>query len=257
MKTEQSYLAAFLPVKLRGKNILITGGSTGIGRAAAHLLAGLGNQVMICGRHKDELEQAINDFETQNPGEGNIIGVPVDLATEEGIVQLFEKVDEDFGTLDILVNNAALAYQSIESGGYSDWDYIVKTNALAYMACSREAIDRMKAQGQGHIVNIGSMSADVREANSSVYVATKAAIQGFSEALRKEVNGKGIKVSLIEPGATGTDMQPASAEEQRELIGKMEMLKAEDIAVAVLYVLSQPKRCDVVGMQIRPHLQII
>lgn len=88
-----------------------------------------------------------------------------------------------------------------------------------------------------------------------VYVATKSGIQGFSESLRKEVNDLGIKVTLIEPGAVGTDMQPR--EGQEEQIEKLEMLKAEDIAVAIYYCLSTPKRCDVVEMQIRPHQQQI
>jgi NADP-dependent 3-hydroxy acid dehydrogenase YdfG len=98
----------------------------------------------------------------------------------------------------------------------------------------------------------------VREKGSSVYVATKAGIEGFSEALRKEVNPLGIKVTLIEPGAVGTDMQSEySPAEQRKKEEKMEMLKAEDIAACILYTLTQPKRCDVVMMQIRPHMQSI
>ena len=101
------------------------------------------------------------------------------------------------------------------------------------------------------------MSADVREKGSSVYVATKAGIQGFSETLRKEVNPLGVKVTLIEPGAVGTDMQPSTPDEQREKTKELEMLKAEDIAQCVLYVLTQPKRCDVVEVKIRPHLQLI
>ena len=125
------------------------------------------------------------------------------------------------------------------------------------MAMAHEAIERMKARGQGHIVNIGSMSADVREKGSSVYVTTKAAIQGFSEAFRKEVNPLGIKVTLIEPGSVGTDMQPESPAEQRQKEEKMEMLKAEDIAACVLYTITQPKRCDVVTLQIHPHHQDI
>jgi NADP-dependent 3-hydroxy acid dehydrogenase YdfG len=115
----------------------------------------------------------------------------------------------------------------------------------------------MKAQQKGHIVNIGSMSAETHEETGTVYVATKSAIQGFSIALRKEINEMGIKVSLIEPGAVSSDMQPAPKEEQREQIKKMEMLDPEDIAMSVLFCLSQPKRCDVVSMQVRPHLQVI
>jgi NADP-dependent 3-hydroxy acid dehydrogenase YdfG len=127
------------------------------------------------------------------------------------------------------------------------------------MYCCKQAIERMKAKGEGHIVNIGSMSDTVREEGSDVYVATKSAINGFSEALRKQINEQGIKVSLIEPGLVGTDMtvEQVPAEEQEEKIEKMEMLRAEDIAECVHYTLIQPKRCDVVQVQIRPHKQPI
>ncbi len=133
----------------------------------------------------------------------------------------------------------------------------MKTNVLGYLACAHHAVERMKKRKAGHIVNIGSMSADVREKDSSVYVATKSAIQGFSESFRKEVNEQGIKVTLIEPGAVGTDMQPVSVPDQQTNIENLEMLRAEDIAGAVLFAVSQPERCDIVELKIRPHLQII
>jgi NADP-dependent 3-hydroxy acid dehydrogenase YdfG len=90
-----------------------------------------------------------------------------------------------------------------------------------------------------------------------VYVATKSAIQGLAESLRKEVNGDGIKISLVEPGAVGSDMQETTSEEERQKQQTGEMLRAEDIAVCVHYILTQPLRCDVVSVQIRPHLQLI
>ena len=101
------------------------------------------------------------------------------------------------------------------------------------------------------------MSADVREEDSSVYVATKSGIQGFNEALRKEVNELGIKVSLIEPGAVDTDMQEFSREEKDEKIENLEMLKAKDIALAVVYCLAQAPRTAVVDLKIKPQMQII
>lgn len=107
----------------------------------------------------------------------------------------------------------------------------------------------------GFIVNIGSMSADTREAGSSAYVATKSAIRGFTEALRKEVNTEGISVSLIEPGATGTDMQPADSQARKE--GAEEMLTVEDVADAILICLDQPRRSSIVGLQVRPFRQAI
>jgi NADP-dependent 3-hydroxy acid dehydrogenase YdfG len=237
-----------------GKSVLITGGTTGIGRATAILLAAQGAQVMIFGRHEQELDDAIKDIRAAG---GEVVGLTADTADPQDIQRVYKVVDREMDRLDILINNAALGYKSVMDGEYLDWQYIVRTNLLGYMAIAHEAIERMKAHGEGHIVNVGSMSADVREKGSSVYVATKAGIQGFSEALRKEVNPLGIKVTLIEPGSVGTDMQPESPEEQRDLQGKMEMLKAEDIAACILYTLTQPKRCDVVSLQIRPHHQEI
>ncbi len=242
------------PESVNGKNILITGGTTGIGRSTAILLAAQGAQVMIFGRHEQELKDAIHDVQATG---GTVSGFTADTSNPEDIRRVFKEVDREMGRLDILINNAALGYGSVMEGAYADWQYIVNTNLLGYMAMAHEAIERMKPNGWGHIVNIGSMSADIREKNSSVYVATKAGIEGFSEALRKEVNPLGIKVTLIEPGAVGTDMQPQSPAEQRQKEEKMEMLKSEDIAACVFYALSQPKRCDVVVVQVRPHLQSI
>lgn len=240
--------------EIAGKGILITGGTTGIGRAAALLLASHGARVFIFGRHQPELDDAMNDLRLIS---NDVYGLTADVAGADDVQRVFLEAERQLTSIDILINNAALAADSVLDGDYADMEYIVKTNLLGYMACAREAAELMKKQGHGHIVNIGSMSADVREDGSSVYVATKAGIQGFSEALRKEVNRYGIKVTLIEPGAVGTDMQPESPAEQREKQARQEMLKAEDIAACIHYCLVQPKRCDVVVVQIRPHMQPI
>ncbi len=238
----------------RANALSLRGGTTGIGRAAALLLA-RDNDVLIAGRHEETIRDTMTDFERTGRGSGQLRGAVADIATEAGITNLFREADKQFGQLDILINNAGLPFDSILEGEYSDWECLLRTNLLGVMACSRKAIDRMRTVGAGHIVNIGSMSADVREKNSSVYVASKSGMQGFSESLRKEVNGLGIKITLIEPGAVGTDMQPRDGQEQK--IEALEMLKAEDIAVAIYYCLATPLRCDVVSMQIRPHAQII
>lgn len=249
-------LTAYLPQTVNGKNALITGGTTGIGRATAILLAAQGAKVVIFGRHEPELNDALEAIARVSP-DNTPYGFTADVATEEGVQQIFEHTDKHLETLDILVNNAAIAFDSIISGNYKEWKYVTDTNLLGYMACVNEAVKRMKPQKSGHIVNIGSISADERDKNSSVYVATKAGIQGFTEALRKEVNELGIKVTLIEPGLVGSDMIEVPAEEQPKEIQALKMLKAEDIAMSVLYCLSQPKRSDVIYLQIRPHLQIL
>lgn len=245
----------FLPQSVAGKNVLVTGGTTGIGRATAILLAGQGANVLTFGRDQQHLDDALNDI--QKAAKGTVYGFLADVATEDGVKKIFEEVDARFDKLDILINNAALPYGSVTEGNYREWKYVMDTNLLGYLACSGEAITKMKENGGGHIVNIGSMSADVREEKSSAYVAAKAGIQGFSESLRKQVNPMGIKISLIEPGAVDTDMQAESTKEKKENVENLEMLTADDIAAAVLYCLIQPKRCDVVELKVRPHLQLI
>ncbi|QHS63728.1 SDR family oxidoreductase [Chitinophaga agri] len=256
MESTVNEYSSMLPVSIHGKSVIITGGTTGIGRATAVLMAFQGANVLIVGEDPAHLQDTINSVQHEQLG-GSLTGLTADLATEEGVQRLFSAADKQFDKLDVFVNNAALAYQGVESGNYQEWQKVINTNLLGYIACTRHAVERMKKHQEGHIVNIGSMSADVREKDSSIYVATKSGIQGFSESLRKEVNEAGIKVSLIEPGAVGTDMQPVSLEDQRKKEEKLEMLKAEDIAAAVLYIVSQPKRCDVVDLKIRPHLQLI
>ncbi|MEJ2880504.1 SDR family oxidoreductase [Pedobacter sp. GR22-6] len=249
-------LKEYLPETIQGKNVLITGGTTGIGRAIAILLAAQGARVAIFGRHEAELADALEAINALGPAQ-RPFGFIADVATEEGIRNIFEQTDAYLDRLDILVNNAALAFDSVTSGSYKDWKYVTDTNLLGYMACVHEAVKRMKPNRNGHIINIGSISADERGKDSSVYVATKAGIQGFSEALRKEVNELGIKVSLIEPGLVGSDMIEVSPEDQPAEIEALKMLKAEDIAMSVLYCLCQPKRSDIIYLQIRPHLQIL
>ena len=250
-------LNAFWKEMVSGKKILVTGGTTGIGREITLLLSSLGASCFICGRDPEPLKETIALVNSATGTTDLCQGQVADLSKSEDIEKLFERIDQKLGGLDVLVNNAALGYGGATEGTLQDISYIVQTNLIGYLCCSAMAVKRMGEKGKGHIINIGSMSADVREQGSSVYVATKAGIQGFSEALRKELNSKGIKVSLIEPGATDTDMQAQSAQEKRNAIDNLEMLPAEDIAMAVAFTLAQYERCDIVNIQVRPHLQLI
>jgi NADP-dependent 3-hydroxy acid dehydrogenase YdfG len=237
------------------RSVIVTGGTTGIGRAIAYQLAAAGAKVVLVGQDQQHLDETLSGADAGYAD--RLKGVLADLSNEDGIKQLFDEADKELGKLDLFINNAALAAGGVTEGNYTEWNKVIQTNLTAYIACASFAAKRMKAAGAGHIINIGSMSANTREKGSTVYVATKSGIQGFSESLRKEVNELGIKVSLIEPGAVDTDMQPASTEEKAQSVEKMEMLQADDIAAAVMYIASQPTRCDVVELKIRPHLQII
>lgn len=243
-------------VSLEGKKVLITGGTTGIGREIARKLAADGATVLIFGRDEKDMNKALESVKEVAAG-GGPVGFTADVSTKAGIEKIFSEVDAQ-GGIDVLVNNAALGYQGILEGNYEEWQYILNVNLLGYLACTHEAARRMEsAAGKGHIVFIGSMSADTRDAKSSVYVATKSGIQGFAEAVRKELNPRGIRISLIEPGAVDTDMQEQPADEKRRRVEEEKMLMAADIADAVHFVLTRPDRCDVVEMKVRPHQQLI
>ncbi len=245
---------AFEPQSVAGKAVVVTGGTTGIGRATARLLVARGARVLIFGRHERELNEALEDIRGTG---GEVHGLTADQSRLEDVQRVFEEADRRLGGLDILINNAAISPESILDAEHDELRYAIETNLLGPIACTREAVRRMQTRGEGHIVNVGSMSADQREEDNSVYVATKAALQGFSESLRKTVNPGGIKVTLIEPGKVATDMVEMPDEEKRQKEEELEMLRPEDIAECVHFCLIQPKRCDVVGVQIRPHLQTI
>ncbi len=249
-------LTQYFSKNIEGKRIVITGGTTGIGKAIADLLVSLGGRVFIFGRDKNDLRDAYKEIRAHHK-KSELYGCAADVSDPEDRSRVFKSIESCLGGIDMLINNAAVAAGGILDGNPEDWQYIINTNIIGYLAFAKEAVTKMQAQKSGHIVNIGSMSADVREETGTIYVTTKAAIQGFSAALRKEVNPEGIKVSLIEPGAVTSDMQPGSKADHQDKIDKMEMLKAQDIAMCVLFCLSQPTRCDIVELQVRPHLQLI
>jgi NADP-dependent 3-hydroxy acid dehydrogenase YdfG len=249
-------LELFAPQSLSGKTVFVTGGTTGIGRSTARILAGLGARVFITGRNAEPLEEAIRDTKAMYP-DAQIEGITADLAEEQGITAVFNAVRKAFGGLDILVNNAGLAFGGMTEGTYADWQYIVNTNLLSYMACANAAAAIMKEAGKGHILNIGSMSAETRNPESTVYVATKTGVRGFTASLRKELNPLGIKVTLLEPGLVDSDMQSGTTAERQKKIDDMEMLTAEDLAASVVYCLAQPQRSNVASLQVRPLKELI
>jgi 3-oxoacyl-[acyl-carrier protein] reductase len=240
-----------LQPSLSGRKALITGGTTGIGRAIAVLLASEGAKVFICGRDQRHLDDALGRIGEVGTGDG----ISLDLADRDNIGRLFEAADRFLGGLDIAVINAAIAAEDLAGTSEDDLYYQTSVDFTAYLATAKAAVDRM---GDGSdIVFIGSMSAVSREAGSSIYVAAKAGIQGFAESLREEVAEKNIKVGLIEPGFTGADMQYPDfpPEKQRELINQHKMLRAEDIAAAAHFMLTQPRRTAVSLIRVETRLQ--
>ena len=236
---------------LKGRKAAITGGTTGIGRAIAVLLASYGVDVFICGRTPEHLDDALKRIREVGTGDG----INLDLAEPEASRRFIDAAKTYLGGLDIVVVNAAIPIE-----GFSEMDegalrYAIAVDFTGYLLSAHAAADAMGAGSD--LVLIGSMSAYNLDAEASTYAGIKYGIQGFSQALRKELAPRDIKVSLIEPGKTGADFQYPDfpPEKQREAINKDEMLRAEDIAVGVHYVLTQPRRAVIQQLTIAPRQQ--
>lgn len=235
---------------LEGRKAIITGGTTGIGRAIAVLLASYGVDVFICGRDPQHLDDALARIRDVGKGDG----IAIDLGEAENVTRFFDAAKAYLGNPDIAVINAAFAVEALSETSEPDLRYAIATDFTAYLLSAKAAADILLDHGD--IVFIGSMSAYVLGPQSTIYAGIKYGIQGFSEALRKELGPKGIKVSNVEPGKTGSDMQEPDIppEKQREMIGDEEMLRAEDIAVGVHFVLTQPRRSVVQQLTIAPRV---
>lgn len=237
---------------LTGKRVLLTGGTTGIGRALLVALAGDGARILTCGRNPDSLAEALGQAEL--PGDAGLVA---DVSKHDDLKNLFNAVDERLGGLDIAICNAALGARSIGEMDDNTWRYVVETNLVGYMACTRSAIDRMAKQNEGHILLVSSISGDIPMGGESVYAATKSGVDGFALSLRQELREMGIAVSTVSPGSVSTDMQVCSHDQQRLLVEREEMLLPEDVADAAMWILTRPHRCDIFDVRIEPRRQAI
>ncbi len=238
---------------LDGRRIIVTGGTTGLGRTITLLLAHLGADVVICGRRQTHIDEAMQDLADVAD---KVHTLEADMSKEDDVDALFAFADEKLGGLDVLINNAGVGAGTVEDSEPVEYRYVVETNLLGYMACAKRAIERLgggtSGGGGGDIINIGSLSAKSRGEGSDVYVATKAGIRGWSEALGKQLQEDRIRVTCLEPGKIGADFRYQPHDEQHEEHADGELLYSESIAEAVWYLLIQPKTTNIPLLQVQP-----
>ncbi len=244
--------------ELSGKAVAITGASSGIGEATALALAKAGASVALGARRKDRIDALAARIEDEG---GTAVPLEVDV-TDEGQARAFvETAHERLGRLDSLVNNAGVMLLGpVEQADSEQWRTMINVNVLGLLYCTSAALPIMRAQGSGDIVNVSSVAGRFARAGNAVYAATKFAVGAFSEGLRNEVTEAGIRVTLIEPGMVDTELQSHNEGEVLETLDGMreqigEILRAQDIANGILYVVSQPPYVSVNELLIRPTRQ--
>ncbi len=245
-------------VKLDGKVAVITGASSGIGEATAEALAAEGAAVVVAARREDRLVDLVGRIEGNG---GRALAAVCDVTDESQAHGLIRKAQETFGSVDILVNNAGVMLLSAVGKGLSDeWRRMFDVNVMGLLYATDAAIDAMKRQQSGHLVNISSVAGrKVSRTSSGVYAGTKHAVGAISEGLRQELLEDNIRVTIVEPGAVATELPDhITDEDAREGLGgllQLEILQAEDIANAILYAVTQPPRVSVNEILIRPTQQ--
>jgi NADP-dependent 3-hydroxy acid dehydrogenase YdfG len=243
--------------KLEGKVAVVTGASSGIGEATVRALAAEGAAVVAGARRKERLDGLVERV-TQDGGK--VIGVQCDITDEEQAHDLVRRAVEEFGRINILVNNAGVMLLSrIERGLSDQWRQMFDVNVLGLLYTTHAAIGHMKEQGSGHLINISSVAGRKVRTTGGVYSGTKWAVNAISEALRMEHLEDNIRVTIVEPGAVATELPTHITDEEAQQgmnrFANIEILAAEDIANAIAYAATQPGRASVNEVLIRPTRQ--
>jgi NADP-dependent 3-hydroxy acid dehydrogenase YdfG len=249
--------------RLDGTVSLVTGASSGIGEATARTLAAQGSAVALVARRKDRIDDlaaAITD------GGGNALALEADVTDQKAAIQAVESTVAELGRLDTVVNNAGVMLLGpAVDAPTEEWDRMVAVNVQGVLYVAHAALPHLlEAAESGErrvsdLVNISSVAGRVTRVGSAVYNLTKHGVGAFSESLRQEVTGRHVRVSLVEPGATSTELGSHMRPEVREQLGKrlagVQRLEAADIADAVEYIVTRPRHVAVNEILVRPTEQ--
>jgi NADP-dependent 3-hydroxy acid dehydrogenase YdfG len=269
-----------MSVSLSGKTAIVTGASSGIGRAIAERLGAAGAHVYLGGRTRDAMERSRQHIEAAG---GRATVVTHDVRDVQQVQELVARAARESGRLDIMVNNAGVSYPSpIAEADPEEWRTMLETNVLALLVGSQAAIRAMRQCGaQGHIVNISSIAA--QRSDSGVYGATKHAVNCISSTLRRELEEDSIRVINIMPGAIATNFArnfdpaflanfiqasgvqveikrgerlPDAVFEKLQPVMRQMLSNPEDVADAVLYAVSVPIHVNIAEVVVRPPKQL-
>jgi NADP-dependent 3-hydroxy acid dehydrogenase YdfG len=240
--------------RLEGKVALVTGASSGIGEATAIALAAEGAAVAIAARRTDRLEALKSKLE----GDGaRVLAVELDVTQEPSANAAVEQTVAQLGRLDIVINNAGVMLLGpIVDADTEDWRRMINTNVLGLMYVTHAALPHLLKDG-GDLVQVSSVAGRQARLGSGAYNASKWGVNAFSESLRQEVTTRGVRVTLVEPGAVATELQshithPGAKAALERRLAEMRPLQAADIAGAVLYAVTQPPHVSINEILIRP-----
>nr|WP_314896634.1 SDR family NAD(P)-dependent oxidoreductase [uncultured Flavobacterium sp.] len=239
------------------KIALVTGATSGIGKATAQILAKNNYKIILCGRREDRLialEKELSEF-TQ------IHTLSFDVRDKKAVFESINSLPEAFSKIDVLINNAGNAHglDSIQNGDLDDWDAMIDINVKGLLYVSKAIIPRMIERKSGHIINIGSIAGKEVYLNGNVYCASKHAVDALNQAMRMDLNPFGIRVGAIHPGAVETEFSEVrfkgDTDRATNVYKGFKALQPEDIADIIHFVVSRPYHVNIADLIVFPTAQ--
>ena len=239
------------------KIALVTGATSGIGKATAQILAKNNYKIILCGRREDrllELKKELSAFT-------EVCTLSFDVRDKKAVFDSINSLPEAFSKIDVLINNAGNAHglDSIQNGDLDDWDAMIDINVKGLLYVSKAIIPKMIAQKSGHIINIGSIAGKEVYPNGNVYCASKHAVDALNQAMRIDLNPFGIRVGGIHPGAVETEFSEVrfkgDSERAANVYKGFDPLRAEDIADIIHFVVSRPYHVNIADLIVLPTAQ--
>jgi 3-hydroxy acid dehydrogenase/malonic semialdehyde reductase len=239
------------------KIALVTGATSGIGRATARILAKNNYNIILCGRREDRLKE----LEKELSAITEIHSLCFDVRDKKAVFDSINSLPTAFSRIDVLVNNAGNAYglEPIQEGNLDDWDAMIDINVKGLLYVSKAIIPKMIEQRSGHIINIGSIAAKEVYPNGNVYCASKYAVDALNKAMRIDLNPYGIRVGAIHPGMVDTEFSEVrfkgDSERAANTYKGLKPLYAEDIADIIHFVVSRPYHVNIADLFVLPTAQ--
>jgi NADP-dependent 3-hydroxy acid dehydrogenase YdfG len=251
---------------LAGTVALVTGASSGIGEATATALVAEGAAVTVAARRVERLRALAERLEGSGPAGSRVLVHQADISDEDQVRGMVERTVSELGRLDTLVNNAGVMLLGpVEGAPTEEWRRMVELNLLGLFYCTHAALPHLVAAASdgprqvADVINVSSVAGRVARLHNAVYSATKFGVGAFSESLRQEVTGRHVRVTIVEPGATATELpfqnRREVLEEMAKTFGGIETLRSEDIADAVRFAVTRPRHVSVNEVLVRPTEQ--
>ncbi len=236
---------------------LVTGATSGIGKATAEALAGVGINLILCGRRQDRLDE----IAAQLAAKVEVTTLLFDVRDKGSVSAMIGSLPDHWKNIDILINNAGNAHGmgTLEEGDVEDWDAMIDGNVKGLLYVSKAIIPLMLERGKGHIVNISSIAGKETYVNGAVYCASKAAVEVLSQGMRLELTQHGIKITNVAPGAVETEFSLVRFKGDEARADKVyqgfDPLQAVDIADAILYAVNAPAHVTIADLTILASAQ--